>query len=233
MPRIKKLIFSLAALVAITVAASTSARADSICIVGGTELTGSGSGTLAANVLTITATNVPGGTRITIDATNLPAGAFVSNIVFNTNGAPTATGTFTVANGRLTNFSGPVNSAGVVVTAGNNTQSQPPFTGFDVEVDLPIAPPGDRLSSGETLSFVIQGITNVDLCLATGSGPGGSFSLVAHIQGLGTGNQLSGRYTCTSCNQTAPVPEPMTMLLLGTGLAGVAGAARRRRRSEK
>jgi hypothetical protein len=125
------------------------------------------------------------------------------------------------------------NFGGLAITAGNNNQVDAPFTGGDVLITLP-SDQVARLSSGESITFTVVGLNNVDLCLTGISLPGqpaGSFAVEAHIQGLGPNNAQSGRYTCTNCTNTNPVPEPMTMILFGTGLAGVAAKVRRRRKA--
>lgn len=72
-----------------------------------------------------------------------------------------------------------------------------------------------------------------------GSAPGQFTSITTRNSGPGAGSAVGhlGHTTIPAVADSAPVPEPATVVLLGTGLAGVAAASRRasrrRRRSSR
>ena len=211
------LTFSLAALLFLSLAA-TSARADSVTFVADTLLTGSNSVTGSATV-SITDIGATGNVRITV--TNNTNGD-LTNISLNYTPAFSGAGTITYVSG-----TGPVP---ISVVFGNNNVNAPGGTNFDVNFDLPTGQPGGRLNAGESVTFDLDAASALSASgFNTFSFDGKqSFYILVHIQAINPGGN-----SAKLIGGPAPVPEPATMFLLGTGLAGVAAKMRKRRKAAK
>ena len=224
MSRLRKLLFSLSA-VGILAVMSATAHADPITVVG----VGSGNFSTASvdcvfnpatNTFMFTITNTsnltqPGSTStITGIGFDLPPLGNASNSGLNGftgSQAPSLSSTFDFSDGNLGNV--PAGFNNVVLDFGFTTGPSGSFNGGS---------PNDGLAPGESASFIVSGaaftgFTGEQICNAI-------FVRFQNVPEAGG----SGGSDVGVPSQT--VPEPSTMLLLGTALIGLGGVVRRRRK---
>lgn len=222
MPRMRKLLFSIASVAVLTIAASVT-RAETITISG----VDSGQYSTATvvcefnsmtNTFTFTITNTshitqPGSTStITGIGFDLPplGNASASGLNgFSGMQAPSMTANFVFSDGDVGNVAHGFNSA--VLDFAFLTGPSGNFSGGSV---------ADGLLPGESASFIVSGaafagFTEAEICNAI-------FVRFQNVpEEAGSGGSDVGR-------PNGEIPEPGTMILLGTGLVGAAGIVRRR-----
>ncbi len=181
---------------------------------GGNDINSSGAGTLPDNALVMTfSQDTPDSVVLTIDATNIPTNlGKITDVWFNVDSSLTFTDlTFTYFSGVETKK---IQAAGNVSGAGT----------FDIDFSYdPSGSLGD-FYYGEKSVYKIS-LNHAGSLPYTAFADTSTEGYSALFKMNVTGTSQSGHY-----GPTDPVPEPATMLLFGTGIVGLAGALKRKRK---
>lgn len=201
------------------------AKADTVFILSGGDFSG-GTNNTGGN-LTVVITNISGGVTISITNNLVDPGAYVDELYLNTSVAPLA-GASAICFSGCANIGLNNNDPFLGAQFGSNAFQADGDGLYDMLFQLPNANAGGvRLGIGETVVFSVTSTTAgfdaasflVDSVPGGGHGP---FRVAAHVQGLPPDNGGS--------DFISQVPEPASLLLLGTGLIGIAGGLRNRLR---
>ena len=219
---VRKVALSLAMFAVVALASSLTAQADPVTFtLGGADFSGSTGNT--GGTITVNIQNIAGGVRISISNNLVDPGAFLSALYLNTSVAPLASPLGTCVDCAATNGQTMTFNFGLDAFKADGDGL------YDILIDFSSVS-GDRLEPGEVITFDITSTTvgftsDSFLVFSAPAGGHGPFRVAAHVQSLPNGE--SDFITETE------IPEPTSMLLLGTGLASLAAGLRRRFKSKE